>query len=261
MESWSLYIDGASNVNGTGLGLVLKSPQKDTLAYSICCEFKATNNESEYEALIIGLTTVVDMKIAHIKVNCDSLLIVNHIKGEYEAKDCKMSAYLEIVKELQGKFDSFSIQQIPREQNSHADALAGLGDVLKKENVLTIPVIHILEPATIRAKKERDVTIMAVDNHEERGSWTQKYKDYITKGEIPKDNEAKSLKIKATRFTIIDGILFKKSVTGLLQRCLEESEANDVLRDIHEGDYGNHSGGRSLSCKVLRMGYYWPTLK
>ncbi|XP_074351495.1 uncharacterized protein LOC141690608 [Apium graveolens] len=87
MESWSLYTDGASNVNGTGLGLVLKSPQGDTLAYSICCEFKATNNESEYEALIIGLTTAVDMKIAHIKVNCDSLLIVNHVKGEYEAKD------------------------------------------------------------------------------------------------------------------------------------------------------------------------------
>ncbi|XP_074355902.1 uncharacterized protein LOC141695563 [Apium graveolens] len=106
MELWSLYTGGASNMNGTGFGLVLKSPQGDTLAYSICCEFKATNNESEYEALIIRLTTAVDMKIVHIEVNCDSLLIVNHVKGEYEAKDCKMLAYLEIDKELQGKFDS-----------------------------------------------------------------------------------------------------------------------------------------------------------
>ncbi|XP_074358249.1 uncharacterized protein LOC141697652 [Apium graveolens] len=56
-KPWTLYTDGALNVNGTGLGLglVLKSPEGDMIAHSICCSFKATNNEAEYEALIIGL--------------------------------------------------------------------------------------------------------------------------------------------------------------------------------------------------------------
>ncbi|XP_074361327.1 uncharacterized protein LOC141701584 [Apium graveolens] len=115
VEPCILYTDGASNVNDTGLGLVLKSPQGDILAYSICCEFKATNNEAEYEALIIGLTMAIDLEINHINVYCDSLLIVNHVNGNYEVKDEKMTTYLEIVKELRHKFTLFNIQHIPRE--------------------------------------------------------------------------------------------------------------------------------------------------
>lgn len=78
---WTIYTDGASNVNGTGLGLVLKSPQVDIVTHSIFCEFKATNNEVEYEALIMGLKTEKDMNVRNIDINCDSLLIVNHVNG------------------------------------------------------------------------------------------------------------------------------------------------------------------------------------
>ncbi|XP_074374212.1 uncharacterized protein LOC141714599 [Apium graveolens] len=63
-----------------------------------------------------------------------------------------------------------------------------------------------------------------------------------------------------SRFCLIDGVLFKKYVSGLLQRCLEKREYEKVLRDVHEGDCGNHTGGRKLSCKILRMGY-WPAVK
>ena len=118
VKPWSLFADGASNVNGTGLELVLKSPQGDIIAHTNCCDFKATNNKAEYEALIIGLTTAIDLKVTHIDVNCDSLLIFNHVNGMYEAKDYKMLAYLSIVKELHAKFDNFNIQQVPRKSNT-----------------------------------------------------------------------------------------------------------------------------------------------
>ncbi|XP_074336301.1 uncharacterized protein LOC141673449 [Apium graveolens] len=127
VKPWTLYIDGASNVNRTGLGLVLKSPQGDMVAQSICCDFKATNNEAEYEALIMGLTMAKDMKIKNIDVNCDSLLIVNHVKGSYEAKDPKMVACLDITKGLTNHFDNFSIQQVPRKNNVQDDALVVIG--------------------------------------------------------------------------------------------------------------------------------------
>ena len=51
---WVLHIDGASNARGTGLGIVLQSPQGDKVVLSISYEFRATNNEVEYEALIQG---------------------------------------------------------------------------------------------------------------------------------------------------------------------------------------------------------------
>ncbi|KAJ9553525.1 hypothetical protein OSB04_017570 [Centaurea solstitialis] len=54
-KPWILYVDGSSNVRGCGLGIVLKSSQGGNIVYSVRCEFKATNNEAEYEALIAGL--------------------------------------------------------------------------------------------------------------------------------------------------------------------------------------------------------------
>lgn len=55
--------------------------------------------------------------------------------------------------------------------------------------------------------------------------------------------------------------MYKKSVAGPYLRCLEDPETFEFLKDIHEGDCGNHAGGRSLFSKVLRTGYFWPTMR
>lgn len=60
---------------------------------------------------------------------------------------------------------------------------------------------------------------------------------------------------------LIQGVLFKKSAAGSYLRCLENDQWGQVLEDLHEGTCGNHSRGRSLSNRALRMGYYWPTMK
>ena len=65
----------------------------------------------------------------------------------------------------------------------------------------------------------------------------------------------------AARYTIVDGKLFKRSYTGPLLRCLADSEALQVLTEIHEGHCGNHSGGRTLAHKAMSQGYYWPTMR
>ena len=56
-------------------------------------------------------------------------------------------------------------------------------------------------------------------------------------------------------------MLFKKSLAGLLLRCIESKEAATVMKAMHDGECGNHAGARSLSNKILRTGYYWPTLR
>ena len=223
IRSWSLYTDEASNVKGTGLGLILKSPQGDTIAYFICCEFKATNNEAQYEALIIGLTTAYDLDIKNIDVFCDSLLIVNHINGTYEAKDSKMATYLEVVRGLQRKFDTFNIQQVSRELNTQADALAGLGDVFKNFNATSIPIVHIMKHAMERMKVVgEDMEVLDIHNgNDEDGTWIKIYKGYLLHGQQPTSaHEARTLRMKASRFTVVDSVLFKKSASGVLKRCL-----------------------------------------
>lgn len=97
--------------------------------------------------------------------------------------------------------------------------------------------------------------------NDDANSWTRVYKEYLQHGREPSNNnEARTLRMKASRFTIIDNVLFKKSSTILLQRFLEKDESNMVLRDVHEGECGNHTNRRNLSLKILRMGYYWPTV-
>nr|KYP63283.1 Pro-Pol polyprotein [Cajanus cajan] len=56
------------------------------------------------------------------------------------------------------------------------------------------------------------------------------------------------------------GELYKRGISSPLLKCLAPDQANYVLREIHEGICGTHSGGRTLAAKVIRAGYYWPTL-
>ena len=92
-EPWVLFVDVSSNFRGAGLGVVLKSPQRGKVVRAICCEFRATNNEAEYEALIAGMTLAEDMGAKTLKVFSDSLLIVSQVKGEFSAKDSKMAIF------------------------------------------------------------------------------------------------------------------------------------------------------------------------
>ncbi|XP_074290812.1 uncharacterized protein LOC141617514 [Silene latifolia] len=97
---------------------------------------------------------------------------------------------------------------------------------------------------------------------EEPDDWRKPYISWLRDEVLPPDQkDARSFKMKSSRFVLIDGILFRKSSAGPYQRCLSAQEAQTVMCDIHSGDCGNHTGGRSLSNKALRLGYFWPTIR
>ncbi|XP_072094087.1 uncharacterized protein [Arachis hypogaea] len=73
---WSLYVDGSSNPQGCGAGIILDDGHDNVIEHSLHFSFKASNNQSEYEALIAGLRIADDLNITELKVYCDSLLIV-----------------------------------------------------------------------------------------------------------------------------------------------------------------------------------------
>ena len=265
-QKWTLFTDGASNVRGSGLGIILKSPQGDIIPQSIRCEFPTTNNEAEYEALIAGLQLAESMKIRFIQVYVDSLLITNHFSGLYAVKCERLGKYLEIVKSLARTFKEFNLQQIPREENAEADALANLGSAFKIPLWDKIPITHILNPAIEEVMPEvtaiEDQDTKHKDSEINSESWMNPIREYLQNDKILNDEKnPKAFRMKVSRFTIVQNILYRKSLAGPYLRCLEYPETEDVLKDIHEGDCGNHAGGRSLFSKVLRTGYYWPTMK
>ncbi|KAL0400095.1 UNVERIFIED_CONTAM: Retrovirus-related Pol polyprotein from transposon [Sesamum radiatum] len=114
----------SSITQGSGARIVLTTPQGNDMEFAVKFEFKATNNEAEYEALVLGMRMAQDASDSHLLTYTDSQLIVKQVNGEYEAKKESMVQYLQQIKELKIKFKSFQLQQIPSEENIKADSLS-----------------------------------------------------------------------------------------------------------------------------------------
>ena len=74
--SWRLYVDGAMNQRGSGVGLVLISPENITIEKSLRLGVLDTNNEAEYEALLVGMTMIQKMGGKVVEIFSDSRLVV-----------------------------------------------------------------------------------------------------------------------------------------------------------------------------------------
>ena len=101
---WKLYVDGASNAQGSGAGLILTFPKGIDIEYALKFRFQASNNEAEYEAVIVGLNLTHSLEIDQLEVCSDSQLVVRQIEDTYEAKSGRMILYLQKVRDLLKKF-------------------------------------------------------------------------------------------------------------------------------------------------------------
>ena len=78
---WKVYVDGAANQRGSGVGLVLISPEKLTIEKSLRLGFLATNNETKYETLLEGMSIFQKVGEKAIKMFLDSRLVVGQVGG------------------------------------------------------------------------------------------------------------------------------------------------------------------------------------
>ena len=88
--SWKVYVDGAANHRGSGVGLVLISQEKITIEKFLRLGFSATNNETEYETLLVGMIMIQKMGGKAVEVFSDSRLVVGQVQGELKARDPRM---------------------------------------------------------------------------------------------------------------------------------------------------------------------------
>ena len=74
-------------------------------------------------------------------------------------------------------------------------------------------------------------------------------------------DEARKLRVRSARYVLMDEVLYKRGFSQPYLRCLAPDKANYVPREVHGRACGNHSGARSLVHKIVRAGYYWPTIQ
>ena len=125
MKEGSLYVDGGArgNPGPAGAGGVLFDSKARRLD-----EFKkylgeATNNQAEYQGLILGLKLARENKITKLSIFMDSELIVKQVRGEYKVKNEGLKPLFEKVMKLLSKFSKYKITHILRGRNKLADAL------------------------------------------------------------------------------------------------------------------------------------------
>jgi hypothetical protein len=92
------------------------------------------------------------------------------------------------------------------------------------------------------------------------GDWRDKYIAWMDRGELPSDrSEARRIARIAKSFALIDGELYKRATSSILQRCVPIPQGRELLRDIHAGVCGHHAVPRTLVGNVFHQGFYWPT--
>ncbi|GJT28448.1 reverse transcriptase domain-containing protein [Tanacetum coccineum] len=253
-EPWTLFTDGSSCIDGSGAGLILTNPEGVEFTYAMRFRFKATNNEAEYEALIAGIRIAEQMGVKNLQANVDSRLVANQVNGSYVAKESGMVQYLEKVKGLTSNFKEFSIKQVPRSENKKADALS---------KIASTSFAHLSKQVLMEELKEKSINekeVLAVVE-DEGHTWMTPVYEYLIKEILPEDKKkARVVRRKASRCTVINGTLYKKSFLGPWLRCVGPLQANYVLREIHEGSCSMHSSPRSVVAKAIWIGYYWPTI-
>ncbi|VFQ82612.1 unnamed protein product [Cuscuta campestris] len=226
---WEMAVDGASGPRGYGGGIVFTIPEGFKIYHAIVFNFKLTNNESEYEALAGGLRLAQAFKISRVSIKSDSSLIVGQVTSNMEAREGRMAQYKDVVLALLKGFKEFKIAQIPRAENADADLLSKLTQYAP-EHVSKLAWVEILDRASIEKLEVAAITATAqsdrsnlvrADDH-----WMNDLMEYLMDGILPEQEyRARKVKLRASRFQVLDGKLYKRAFGGPLLRCLTNWEA------------------------------------
>ena len=171
-----------------------------------------------------------------------------------------MEAYCNAVRHLKDKFDGLELNHIPRKHNEDADELAKIasGRTTVPPNIFARdiakpsvdfkdpgeagpstaepsdgnPSVDEAEPMETEAETSStdEGEAMQIDEAPFSQDWREQYLDWINRGVLPSDRaEARRVARRAKSFVVIDRELYKRSPSGVLQRCIPIPEGRELL--------------------------------
>ena len=165
-----------------------------------------------------------------------------------------MAKYASLVKQKLNTFLAWKLEHVPQDCNERADALAAVAASLPIRETVFLPIYYQPDSSILHAQVSQIEKVPA--------SLMDPIRLYIATGELPNDRDkAHKVQIQSTRFSMVDGQLYKRSLGGPYLMCLTLEQGQYVLVELHEGICGNHPGGRTLAHRAHTQGYYWPTMK
>ena len=205
-----------------------------------------TNNEIEYEALVVGLDLAKVASAENMVIHYDSQVVISQVNDGYECKNKRMKRYLE---EVKNRISSIEVRlvQIPKEGNNCADHLANAASA----KFMLVPK-QVLPFGQVSSLIDDGTTVQEVGSEND---WTMPLISYLKTGMLLDGKDvARKLKVQASRFVLIKDVLYKRGFSWLYLRCLSQEKADYVMREVYEGICENHSGAWLLMHKLIRAG-------
>ena len=228
-DQWTLYVDGASSKKGSGAGIVLEGPDNFQVEMTLRFEFRTSNNQAEYEALIAGLLLAREMGVKNVICKSDSQLSVGHVQGEYQVKDPLLMKYYHKVLNIMQCFNKAEIKYIPRELNMKAYSLSKLASKQRQgqhnsviQQTLSQPTVSLEECFNIATSKDE---------------WIKTYIEVIKNQEQGVEPDVRMAK-KVASFVLIGDELYKRGYFMPLLKCPSREQAEYVTKELHEGICG-----------------------
>ncbi|XP_075515608.1 uncharacterized protein LOC142550256 [Primulina tabacum] len=220
VQPWELKFDGSSTETAAGAGIVITSPRGVKTALSFNLGFPCTNNQAEYEALVIGLEILKDLGAKELLISGDSQLVLKQLSGEFKCTSLSLAPYYTAESQLLDDFEEVSLVHVPRQENWEADELAQVASGLKMSPELTHRLVLIQKknhPSIQQRGIQVDMLNLDVNL---AGDWRDDMKMVLesTGRDIPH-----GLKMRALNYVLVEGDLYRKGLDGLLLRCFPES--------------------------------------
>ena len=246
---WTLCVDGAPRQSGADIGLQLTSPTGERIEQEVRLGFSASNNESEYEAMIAGVELALVVGANSLLIRSDSQLVVGQVNAEFKSREPRMEKYASLVKQRLSTLSAWKLEHVPRDSNERVDALAVVAASLPIKERIYLPIYY--QPGS-------SILHTQVSQIEEAPpSWMDPIQLYIATRELLNDKiRAHKIQIQSARFSLVDDQLYKWSLGGPYLKCLTLEQGQYVLAKLHEGICGNHPGGRTLAHRAHTQGYY-----
>ncbi|XP_073294631.1 uncharacterized protein [Primulina huaijiensis] len=237
-EVWRVFVDGAASKDGSGVGVVIVSPTGEKIKFAMRLDFRASNNEVEYKSMVIGRKTAREAGATRIILYSDSQLVIQQVKGSYEAREWMLKEYLKVIQELSESFIEWSAEQFPREENVEADA--------RKDVIYHTKLVSTIDTDPVTSQEN---------------SWRMPLLEFISTNWMSEDpQQGQKIKRQCSHFSLINGELYRRSFRGPMLKCLAAEETKYVLRKIHDVCCGDHLETIALTRKALFAGFWWPAM-
>ncbi|XP_062021144.1 uncharacterized protein LOC133737640 [Rosa rugosa] len=253
---WTMHFDGSSTETSAGAGVMIESPEGEVFQFAFQLDFSCTNNQAEYEALIIGMEMLQEMGARRVLILGDSQLVINQLVKEFKCTSWSLLPYYALADQLAEAFDRISFVHIPRKDNSDANEMAQLASGMKLGKTETSRTVKVLR-RTMPALQDRGVPVEIFVITVDPSDWRY---HIIRFHDNPEGTHDRKIKYLAANFILYKDQLYRKSGDDLLLLCVGGQDALKVLREVHQGICGAHQAGIKMRWLIHRHGYYWPTI-